>query len=103
MNAPITGGNKKRRTQPSPPEQRKPNHLAKVEFPKTFCIHPTELFFKSVSRPESFFFCHLSFPLLATKSVTFHFLFLLGAAVNGVVTAYLGKFLGIGLFGSFLP
>lgn len=80
-----------------------PIDLAKVEFPKTFCIHPPELFFKSVSRPESFIFCHLSFPLLATKSVTFHFLFLLGAAVNGVVTAYLGKFSGIGLFGSFLP
>lgn len=80
-----------------------PIDLAKVEFPKTFCIHPPELFFKSVSRPESFIFCHLSFPLLATKSVTFHFLFLLGAVVNGVVTACFGKFLGNRLFGGFLP
>ena len=71
-------------------EKKRPINLARIKFLQALCIHPPELFLKSVSRPESFFFCHLSFPLLATKSVTFHFLFLLGAVVNGVVTAYFG-------------
>lgn len=65
--------------------------------------HTPELLFKSVGRPESFFFSHFSFPHLATVAVTFHFLFLLGAVVNGDVTAYFGNFSGNRLFGGFLP
>ena len=84
-------------------EKKRPINPARIKFLQAFCIHPAQLFFKSVSRPESFVLCHLSFPLLATESVTFHFLFLLGAVVNGVVTACFGKIPGNRLFGGFLP